>query len=158
MKTLEQLVKENAEFAAHTFKLTGELVPMWIAECEDGSVLPIMVPMTDKAMVIRAIRAIFKEKRVKRYVFMTEAWTLVAKDRTPKEAEEMQRYAENHSLANHPDRREIIMVTGEDRENSIMGQMFILRPEHGKPTVSPFEILTMGKLEGRMTGLLPKEA
>jgi len=151
MKSLEQMVRENAEFAASTFKDTGSLTPMWIAECENGDILPIVAPMTDKDKIIAAVKALFREHKVKRYVFMCEAWTIVGKSLDE---------ARNRttSLEHHPNRREIIMVSGEDGKQTIMGHMFILRPEHGKPTVSPFTIQTMDRAEGRMTGLLPEKS
>lgn len=150
--TLEQWVTESALFAAHTFNERGELMAMWIGEAEDGTIMPILAPISDKDATIRAVRKIFVEHKVKRYVFMTEAWTVAARD---KDDEATMEYARHHSLKDHPDRREVIMVTGEDKSQAIMGQMAILRPEHGKPTVSPFKILTMDRMEGRMTGLLP---
>ena len=154
MKTLETWIRENAEFAAKTFNETGELTAMWVAECEDGTILPICAPMTDKDRIVEAVKQIFKKHKAKRYIFMSEAWTIVERDKSKWNAAE--RFAERRSLSEHPDRREVIMVTGEDGERSIMGMMYILRPEHGKPTVSPFEVHSdMDRVGGRMTGLLP---
>jgi hypothetical protein len=56
----------------------------------------------------------------------------------------------------HPDRREGLRITAEDRSGEcISGHFYILRPEHGPPVLSPFhedeEWTPMG---GRLMGLL----
>lgn len=155
--TLEEWVRDNADFAAKVFKDRGELTPMWIAQTKTGEILPICAPMTDKDVLVKAIKKLFKDRDVVRYVFMVEAWTLAAHDGD--KDRKMRDYAARHSLADHPGRRECIMVSGEDAHNQIVGMMFILRPEHGKPTVSPFNMTITtkqgGHVEGRMAGLLP---
>lgn len=154
MKSLEDWVKESAKLAADIFNKHGSLTPMWVAETESGELLPIVAPMIDKDALFKAIKKLFAEHKVKRYVFMVEAWTIVSTGR--ENWSEAEKFAENNSLEFHPDRREIIMVTGEEKGQSIMGYMCILRPEHGKPTVSPFKIEQMDRMEGRMSGLLPE--
>lgn len=124
---------------------------MWVAEAKDGTIMPIVAPLTDKDAVLRVVRGLFKKHQVQRYVFMTEAWTIkVNKDR----ADAGMEFAKHRSLSEHPDRVEIIMMTAEDRSRCVMGMMTILRPEHGKPKLMPLEMSPADHNEGRFTGLL----
>lgn len=147
---LDEWVKHHAEFSARVFNDLGSLTAMWVAQTKDGMIMPIMAPLADKDQILMAIKMLFREKQVIRYVFMTEAWILESK--TKEIPESIKRGA---AVSSHPDRREIIMVTAEDRDGTqLMGHMYILRPEHGKPTVSPFKLLDGFANEGRFAKLL----
>lgn len=148
MNRLKDLFDHAAGFARTVFIDKGEIHPMWIAECEDGSILPIGAPMTDKDLLVGVLRKLFREQKVVRYCSMIEAWMLTA----PELPESVKRGA---SLASHPDRTEAIWISAEDKDTQLSGYMPILRPEHGKPTLGKLELFDEGKVEGRFTKLLP---
>ena len=58
------------------------------------------------------------------------------------------------SIESHPDRREVISLTGEEKGRHLMGTMYILRPERGPAKLSKFELFDGDKIEGRFSGLL----
>ena len=116
-------------------------------------IIPSLHP--DKANAVALVKVLFAKHKVDRYVFMDEAWILEAHDRIPSR-EEMQRI-QREGLEHHPDRREILMFSAEDRRgNRLMAHRFILRPERGKAKLSPLKVIdwTEGETKGRMVGLL----
>ena len=152
--TLRQLFELAQTNAKRVFAEDGSIVPIWhaVPENADADQLLICSPWCnddEKDMAVEAIRDMFKLHRVQRYVFVVEAWTVtgtslkVVNEARPSE---------------HPDRREVVRITAEDRDGSVLsGQYYILRPEHGPVTLSPFHEdpadMSMS-LGGRMHGLL----
>ena len=157
--TLETVLAYAAKVARDAFKVRHEVRPMWAGHTADGE-LVMVVPekfgnAADKQFAVDQVRAIFKEKKVVMFTFMTEAWMVDSKSTTPQSISRLMRTREG--LADHPDRREVVQIIAEDRERSIMGMYFILRPEHGKPTLSPFRKQESMETSGRMTGLLREQ-
>ena len=148
--TLQQLFELARDNAAKMFNETGEVLPMWHAVCGNGEHALIATPWggdDDKDKTIVMLRALFAEKQVKRYAFICEAW--VAKLQGADLLEEGPRPSE------HPNRREVLCIAVEDRSGKqLSGHYFILRPEQGKPTLSPFHLDEFDAVSGRMTGLL----
>jgi hypothetical protein len=61
------------------------------------------------------------------------------------------------TLADHPDRVEIVILSGEDETAGwCTARRVIIRPQHGKPYLGPLEIDVFEVSEGRMVGLLPQ--
>lgn len=58
-------------------------------------------------------------------------------------------------MSEHPDRREVVAINAEDCDGAnMMGWYFILRPEHGKPTLSPLHMSEATESAGQLMGLL----
>jgi len=154
--TLRQLFELARDNAVRIFREQGEITPIWHAVPEGGGDhLLIATPWNndeEKEMALEAIRDMFQEMRVQSYVNIVEAWTVQLQDRV----------ASNEAgppwprPSEHPDRREVVRVTAEDRNGkSISGQFYILRPELGEAKLSPFhEDPPEMILAGRMSGLL----
>ena len=73
------------------------------------------------------------------YVFMDEAWIVdsTQSGSPPIDIKKVQR----EGIRNHPDRREVIMLSAENRRGEkLTAKHFILRPEVGKPKLSPLQI------------------
>lgn len=136
MKTpLRRLFTFGAETAIHLFNKQGYLEPMWIGVNRRGSHVPLLVTnMSDKNNVSKIIRDFLKKQGITRYVSMVECWTYEGKE-IPQEI------LNGKSLEHNPDRREAIAIIAEDNEgNTISGRFYILRPEHGKPKLSPLKV------------------
>lgn len=135
MLTLEQTLDDAVRFAVDTFNNRGEVLPMFVADGDER--LVIATPWgnnEEKDLVMRQMRAVFALKNVKQFAFMTEA----------------------NSLADHPDRREVLIVRAEDKQRSLQKVFFILRPEHGPAKLkeaAEFSEPVDGE-SGRMVGLL----
>lgn len=160
MLTLETMLAHAAKVARHTFQERGEVQPMWVGHRADGE-LVFFTPRhfsnaRDKDATVAQVRAVFRTQRVVMFSYICEAWVLDSRATTPESAERaMQMLSAGGSLEHHPDRREIVAVQAEDKTRSLMGHYFILRPEHGKPTLSPFRRMPESEVrEGRMVGLL----
>ena len=147
---LQELFDLAAKNAARLFQESGEVLPMWHAVMGNDEHTLISTPWrddTEKDIAMDMLRRFFREAKVKRYVFIVEAW--IAHVQTQREVTEGPRPSE------HPDRREVLMINAEDRSGeSIIGQYFILRPEHGPPTLSPLKVQPYEHTAGRMVGLL----
>lgn len=161
MTDLNKLLRDAAEFAEQVFKDKGEVRPMYIVETKGGEHIPINVPFTSpeqKGIAFVALRALFREMGVVRYVVMVEAWVLrMSPDASRGDAERRtsEAYRKYGSLEHHPDRDEVINYLAEDIEGRTL-QAFhrILRPEHGPAVLMPLEMMEADHAEGRMTGLL----
>jgi hypothetical protein len=59
------------------------------------------------------------------------------------ESEAIAEYAKGGAnLADHPDKRKVCFIIAADHEgNQVAGYRFILKPEHGKPKLSPLTIV-----------------
>jgi len=143
---LRELLDGASDMAADVFYEVGEIEPTWIAENVDGLVMVLRTPFTDadisKDIVVRSMRKLFKERNVVRYVFVSEAWIVEFKD-----------HMDAGRPSQHPDRREIIMLRGEDINGDVIGATrYILRPEVGKPKLTELKI-DEGEFSGRFTGM-----
>lgn len=146
---LHKLFNFGAETARHLFERLGSLEPMWIGVNDKGSHLPLIISnMSDKDAVAKAVRAFLRKNGITRYVCMLECWTYEGKE-VPQEI------LDGKSLEHNPDRREAVSIVAEDNEgNAMSGHFYILRPEHGKPKLSPIKILSEdATFEGRFAGM-----
>jgi hypothetical protein len=149
---MQELFEHARDRSADMFRETGEVLPMWHAVAGNGDNVLIATPWSnddEKDAAMGALRMLFAKHQVKRYAFVCEAWVVVAKGNNLDAAMAEPRPSE------HPDRREVLRIQVEDRSGEqLSGSYFILRPEHGKPTLSPFHIDDYTATTGRMTGLL----
>jgi hypothetical protein len=139
-----------AENAANMFRVSGEVMSMWHAVDGKNEHILIATPWSnddEKDITADALRQMFHAKKVKRFAFICEAW--IATVKTMKEINEGPRPSE------HPDRREVLMISAENREgDALSGFFYILRPEHGDATLSPLHMNDYTGLKGRFTGML----
>jgi len=154
---LKALIKGASKNVETIFRKTGELLPMYHAVNRYGQTMIVPQPDPDKDVSVALIKLLFAEEEVAYYCFISEAWMLDASKGVPKV--DIAKIA-RQGLEYHPDRREIIGFSAESRDGGAQtARRFILRPEMGKPTLSPLIMDDMkGRTsEGRMVGLLTKE-
>lgn len=148
---LQETLDDAVQFATAVFKDKGEVAPMWIAHYGDMRV-PICTPWRDaasKQQTYDTLRNVFRLAGVERFAVMTEAWMLMLPDGKIPDS-----HLHGASLASHPERRELLIVRAEDRTASLQKAFFILRPEHGKPTLVEAKLPQPTSEEGNMVGLL----
>jgi len=147
---LDAMIDHAAAFVVERFAKAGEIPSMWIAETKAGEHMAVPDLFDTKTEQLAFLRAVFREHKVVRFVAMMEAWILDSRDLGGGPIPDA-----GASLEHHPDRREVVMLQAEDREHCALARFYILRPEHGPPTLSPlYRSGTMDRFEGRMTGLL----
>jgi hypothetical protein len=154
MKSMIEFASAQAE---KLFRKDGVIYPIYHCIKKDGETL-IVPPLHDsKDVAVAMMKALFVIEKIDRYVFIDEAWMLDAAA-SGVEGIDLER-VRREGVKDHPDRREIVMFSAENRRGEMLtGRRFILRPEHGKPTLSPLHIdPPYDHSEGRMVGLLPKE-
>jgi hypothetical protein len=148
---LRDLFALSAEYAAKIFRETGEVLAMWHAVDGNDENILIATPWQnpgEKHATAKLLRELFRKQRVQRYAFMAEAWSIAAPTR------EAAISAAGH-VHLHPDRREILAITAEDRDgHNIMGFYYILRPEHGPAKLSPLQMSDGISSAGAFMGLL----
>ena len=152
-ETLTTLIKFASKQAEILFRAQGQLLPMYHAVTASGKNLVVPALDDDKDKAVALTKKLFVVQNVVFYVFMDEAWWLdVRADRVDISVMDAMR----NGLSGHPDRREIVALFAEHRNGDfIVARRFILRPEVGKPTLSPLKIdRDLDDAEGRMTKLL----
>ena len=148
------LFDHAAEFAAFHFNEKGELAPMWLLDNGKDHIYCVLTPFTgddSKDNAVKVIKEIIKEKGIVRAAFMAEAWEVVVRKGQPEYD-----HPEDFRPSEHEDRREIIQLSVESKDGIMMGGYYILRPEHGKATLSPLKCEEMtndygGKFSGLFT-------
>ena len=149
--TLTDLFHVAAKNAARMFETSDdhEVLPMWHVVAGNGDNILVATPWSDddeKDNALDAMRVIFRKHHAKRFAFITEAWIRQAASLED---------ASNGRVSEHEDRREVLMVSAEDRDGrALMGWFYILRPEHGPPKLSEFHTQPFNGQVGRMHGLL----
>jgi hypothetical protein len=161
-KQLRDLIMFASDFCDRQFAAKGIVYPLWHAVTSSGEQFYETSPLQDKDLAVAMIRALFDLRDVVRYVFIDEAWTL-NRMLQPGEEEKVRR----DGLSKHPDRMEVVMISGEDHEcGQMMVHRNIIRPAKGKPYLGPLQDLDdlpfippgggVAQSEGRMVGLLPR--
>lgn len=150
---LHELVETAAAAAEKQFLAQGHFSPIWHMVTADGEHLFSGPISRDKDTQVAMIKALMIIKNVVRYVFIDEAWILEHKGGI--DQAELNRAYEN-GIANHPDRKEILMFTGEDQNlGMVMARCDIIRKGGRKVRLGPLVIDKFDGMEGRMVGLLP---
>jgi hypothetical protein len=152
LMSLRELFEVACTNAARIFHQDGAVSPIWHAIPAHGDEhLLIATPWNsdnERDAAMDALRDMFKHYNVQRFVCVVEAWCVMGRDPST---------LLDKRPSVHPDRREVIRVQAEDRNGDVLsGQYYILRPEHGPATLSPFHEDPSGAIElgGRMAGLL----
>jgi hypothetical protein len=149
--SLQELFDFAQTRAADMFKQSGSLAPFWHAVAGNGEHLLICTPWDndeDKEFAVQALRELFADKQVTQYVFISEAWLVSVPVGTK---------VNSVRASTHKDRREVLRVQAEDDQGRVLsGQFYILRPEHGEVTLSPFKKDDTTYNKGRLTGLLQR--
>jgi hypothetical protein len=139
------------------FEAHGEIDPQWFVEIKGRLQLMPQPPAPFdmpgpfyKEAIFEQVRHFFRERNVTRYVYLNEAWTVEGEKGSA---------APVGSLANHPERREVVGITAEDQNETLMVTREIVRPADGTPFLRPLgEITRPDTVEGRQFGLLPRSA
>jgi hypothetical protein len=166
---LEALLRRVSRLAEQMFNAQGDIDPIWLVENAKGKqrilVVPVIAPTPlaaadEKERIAAKMRELFAENEVVRYARATEAWMLKEPEPVMTEEQAALRYAAlGYTLANHPDRREIVQISGEDATEVLFAFRDVIRPAHGKPYLGKLgPIEQMECVESRWLGLLPNTA
>lgn len=154
----EAILEHLTNLATKMFEDTGEVMPIFILENKDGWLLPIITPFEgdgSKETVAKLVKEKSTNIDAQHIGFMCEAWVIEAKE--GRLSEDELDGLKNGSLtpSEHPDRREVVHIVVESKDGSFVGgQFYILRPEVGKPRLSPFKKMPDGgKFTGRFSHL-----
>lgn len=155
---LKSLVEFASKQAEKIFRKTGVLYPMYHAIDARGEHKILTSQAEDKDIGVAMVKAWFALNHIDRYVFLDEGWIL--DDRKGSGPDRDWAKIAREGLRYHPDRREVVLFFAENRRGEMLtAARFILRPEVGKPSLSPLKIDDMTGVEsqGRMVGLLNLE-
>ena len=165
---LEALLRRVSRLAEQMFDKQGDIDPIWLVENAEGEqqtlIVPIVAPTPlaaskQKDRIAIKMRELFAKNGVVRYACAVEAWTLKHPEQLTLEQTALQYAALGYTLANHPDRCEVVQVDGEDATEVLNGFRDIIRPRHGKPYLArlgPIERFECA--QSRWLGLLPNAA
>jgi hypothetical protein len=127
--SLRQLIDFASENSKKVFERYGHHQPMWLIAL-DNEIHVMPTPFDgprQKELVAHAMREAFKEFRVKRFVFIIEAWTYSVRADTVVDASKLT------APSKHPERQECIMISGEDVNGEAVSVMRMIVRDPGKP-------------------------
>jgi hypothetical protein len=163
-------MRRVSRLAEQMFAKQGDVDAIWLIENADGEqqvlVTPVVAPaqplarIEEKNRLADQIQKHFAENGTVRYARAEEMW-LVAREKSEmtRERTALQYAKLGYTLANHPDRREVVHIYGEDATESLFAFRDIIRPAHGKAYLGKLgAIERMDTVEGRWLGLLPNPA
>lgn len=126
MPTLEALMKVHARAVHKDFYRDGKLMaPLWLIENKDNKTLLLMTPMDendDRDAHAQMVRGAIREFGGVRYAYAAESW-FVRLD--PGEPPRVRPSA-------HVDRREALMIHGEDINGEQLGIMYEIKRHEGR--------------------------
>jgi hypothetical protein len=144
MIDLRKTIEAFSELATILFDHCGRVLPTYYVFL-NGQWQHVPAPDHPKEIVTLAMRKLLRVSHAEAYVFMDEAWTVAAKE------------VPNVPPSEHPDRREIVLITAEDAIEQVLAERNILRPAGAKPSLAPLEFKEGFKaVKGHMTGLMPQ--
>jgi hypothetical protein len=160
-RDLRLLMEAVAEATDDWFKQKGIVPPTWCVIDSQGETRTIPSLSDSKDVAVALVRSLLELIGARRYCFVDEAWMLDRRD-TPStpEAEAEIKAVHERGIADHPERIEIVMFSGEDIEcGQLMAHRVIHRPKGKRAYLGPLEwpLSERGvQSEGRMVGLLPR--
>lgn len=110
---LQKLAECAEDTSRHSFNAGDVLMPMWLVMTGDGNISCISTPFgstAEKNAVDMYIKKFLKEKDAVCYVFAAEVWVRRV---DPDKSTDL-----DIPPSEHPDRSEVIMITGEDRRRN----------------------------------------
>ena len=137
--TLEALLRRMSRGAAQCFAEHAEIAPnpIYLVENESGKQRIVGTPIngspfevaTSRQARYDALRRQFRDWKIRRYVRAMECW------RAPlPPANQEQTYAAlGYTLANAPEREEVVMIVAEDGRQFLLGWRAIIRPPGQNP-------------------------
>jgi len=146
---LKQLITIASRQMEKQFAKKGVVRPMWHAVAADGQEFVFLSPCEDKDQCVAMVHAFCDLRDIVRILFIAEAWT--ATDLKPGELER----ANEHGVETLPQREEVLMFAGEDKDGNVVAKRTIIRSKgNGKrATLGPLEFVE--GFEGRLANLIP---
>jgi hypothetical protein len=132
--TLEAFLRWTSRKAEGVFKSCGEIAPVVHVQEADGKEYLIAIPVAHDGPAARdaldaMLRAYFADHNVARYALVVECWHGAP--------------GLDGSISSHPDRRECVSISVEDRDRQLYAMRDIIRPAGCKPYLGKLEILTV---------------
>lgn len=159
-KDLRDMIAFASTGSERLFNKTGVVSPTWHGVTATSEYFELEPPHPNKDMAVAMVRAYFELRDVVRYIFVFESWTLARLISDDEIA-----FIEQHGVAAHPDRVEVVSILGEDLDAGMLAaHRRIIRPRHRRPYLAPLEMLTdlphvprggTFQSHGRMVGFLP---
>lgn len=151
MSTLHQFVAMISAELDEDFGKVGEVLATWYGFTSSGEVLVVPAMAADKDLQALLIRRLWADHDVTCSVFIDEAWVVEAKVGS-KKARELNKVPPSE----HPDRREVVMISAEDVHGELVfGTRSIIRPKGERARLGPLDTSVTG-IGGRFVGLLPR--
>jgi hypothetical protein len=123
---LKSLIEFASTQAEKIYRKTRVIHPMFHAISTSGENKILTPSLDDKDMAVAMIKAWFVLEDIAVYVFIDEAWILDTRKGGPEiDMEKVRR----EGARNHPDRREIVMFSAENRR----GEMLTAHPSSCVP-------------------------
>ena len=151
LETLESLIAFNKDFAQKRFSSQDQFMPMVVGYTSDNSqriiVAGIFNNNQEKEMFFKTASLVFCLYSIDKYVVMTEAYGL----RYTEETKDEDPYEKYGSLAEHPNRMDLLSILAVNRHGAKMSSLEIL-PDR---SLLETDLATYSTVSGRMTELLP---
>jgi hypothetical protein len=166
---LAALLRRMSRMAEQDFARHGELDPIWLVETAAGEqhtfISPIVAPnalaaANYKDLLAEKAREMFRDLDVVRYARAMECWAAPYTESDMTDEQVGLHYAAlSYTLANHPARREMVLIQAEDETELLQAHREIVRPAPGRAYLGKLsDIERPTKMHGRLVGLLSSSA
>jgi hypothetical protein len=155
MSNLQTMMEAAQEAARQTIR-AGEQIPLtYICETSDGRELALEVPFIPRMQVLAdTLRQLFADAGIVRYITIGQGVGMAGAE-LEQSKKDGTMTGRTIDLLNHPDRREMVYILGEERNGpALVWAFYVLRPEHGRPVLAPPITVAADETAGFPTGLL----
>ena len=157
-------MRRMSRAAEQCFAEHGEITPnpIYLVENERGEQWIVGTPISgspfevaaSRQAIYDALRRQFRDWRIRRYARAAEGWVASMPGADTQEQQAQAYAALGYTLANAPEREEVVMVDGEDGRQFLLGWRAIIRPPGQKPYLGKLVIDKETSVGGVGVGLL----
>jgi len=143
LNSIEQIKKT----ALANLEEEGNVAPMFfLSDGKEVKILPVSFSNNDdKDQIMRGIKHLIQVGKISEYLFISESWTVSLK----KDESVQKQYDEYGSLADHPQREEILFMQYSSMSEEVLHKANIIR-EGDKASLGKWEIFGSTKKEEKV--------
>jgi hypothetical protein len=151
---LREFIEAASKGVELFFAKSGRVLPFYHFVSPIVGEVAMPAPPLDKDAAVAVMREILAQTKATRVLFVDEAWTVVRHGTR----DQLDKIKDEPPPREQPDRREVVVFSGEDAdEGELMAYRDIVREDGKPPRLGPLVVRERAVYSvGRMVGLLPR--